>query len=264
MIQRPADRPQPTDGDGMIADNGTSYEAGRTVSQEWNRAVFGPELQLWKVGSNLVGRWGDDIVASTYLFAPNEPGHTSYPYSGLPYVSGTTTLSRAGKVLASSETPGVLYAQGLPADEGRYTLHTTATRSPKWSTLSPRVDTTWTFMSRHVDGAGLEFLPLLTVRATTDLDDLNRAPRTEWAVIDLRAETQKGAKAVAPVRDVTLQLSTDDGKTWRSTPVFGSGAERRALVFHPRSGEYVSLRMSATDAAGGRVEQTVIRAYGLR
>jgi hypothetical protein len=148
---------------------------------------------------------------------------------------------------------------GLPAETHRYTLRTTATRNSAWSKLSTRVDTAWTFDSGHVDGNSLAFLPLLTVRATGTLDDLNRAPAGRYP-LDLRAETQNGAASPPAVTAVALDYSTDDGATWTAATV--TGAARRAVVTNPASG-YVSLRTTAANAAGGRVEQTIIRAYAV-
>jgi len=261
IIQRPLDQPRPSSDDGQVASLAHSYRAGQRTSEDWNRAVFGPELQQWQLGSNLIGRLGDDLIAQAWLFAPNEPGHSAFTNTQLPFVTGSTALSRGGEDLAVSDAPGYLTYEGLPAEPGRYMLRTTATRDSAWSKLSTRVDTAWTFDSGHVDGDAPVFLPLLTVRATGTLDDLNRAPAGRYR-LDLRAETQNGVKSPPPVTGVSLDYSTDDGATWNAAPVTGIGATRRAVVTNPAGG-YVSLRMAATNAAGGRVDQTIIRAYAV-
>jgi hypothetical protein len=61
-----------------------------------------------------------------------------------------------------------------------------------------------------------------------------------------------------------VQVSYDDGATWRPVPVLGTGLERTALVFHPRGDGFVSLRASAVDSNGNAVEQTIIHAYALK
>jgi hypothetical protein len=62
---------------------------------------------------------------------------------------------------------------------------------------------------------------------------------------------------------VTVRYSTDDGKTWKSASASGTGTTRKVTIPNPRTG-FVSLKFSATDTAGDRVDQTVIRAYAVR
>ena len=61
-----------------------------------------------------------------------------------------------------------------------------------------------------------------------------------------------------------MQVSYDDGATWQSAPVSGGGSKWTASVTHPAGAGHVSLRAIATDSKGGKVEQTIIRAYLLR
>jgi hypothetical protein len=41
------------------------------------------------------------------------------------------------------------------------------------------------------------------------------------------------------------------------------GNEAIALIVHPRGARFVSLRGTASDVLGNRVDQTILRAYGL-
>jgi hypothetical protein len=72
-------------------------------------------------------------------------------------------------------------------------------------------------------------------------------------------QRQPGAAGGA-TRAFGLQVSYDDGATWR-TPLFTRLGESGMAVLRPPAGTYVSLRASAADIAGNRVDQTVIRAY---
>jgi hypothetical protein len=67
----------------------------------------------------------------------------------------------------------------------------------------------------------------------------------------------------AVVTKLVVQVSYDDGRTWKPATVARDGAAWTVSVTHPAKG-YVSLRAQAADAAGNTVEQTVIRAYRLR
>ena len=63
----------------------------------------------------------------------------------------------------------------------------------------------------------------------------------------------------------TLELSYDDGATWQRVSLKRAhGGGWNADVRYPRRGaDFVSLKATAWDDAGNRVEQEIIRAYGL-
>ncbi len=63
------------------------------------------------------------------------------------------------------------------------------------------------------------------------------------------------------VTGLTVDVSYDDGATWAKAEVAGGGQNLRATVRHPGRAGHASLRAVAVDAAGNRVEQTIIRAY---
>jgi hypothetical protein len=168
-------------------------------------------------------------------------------------------LSRDGTVVARRTNPNVA-GFTLPADTSRYTLAVQANRAMNWATLATRVDTTWTFTSGPTAERTLLALP--TVRVSGDFDATGRARAGRPFTLDLAAATQAGAPA-SKVTAVSLEVSGDDGQTWRPVRVHAGGAGRWcAEVANPAAG-YVSLRVRAANAAGAGVEQTVIRAYGL-
>ena len=55
-------------------------------------------------------------------------------------------------------------------------------------------------------------------------------------------------------------MSFDGGKTWRAARISGSAGAYRAAFTAP-AGAYVTLRVTAADAAGGRIVETITRAY---
>jgi hypothetical protein len=78
-------------------------------------------------------------------------------------------------------------------------------------------------------------------------------------VLSFEVQRQPGATA-GTTRTFGLEVSYDDGTTWRA-PLFTRLGEAGVAVLRPPAGAYVSLRASATDGSGNRVDQTVIRAY---
>lgn len=167
------------------------------------------------------------------------------------------TLSRDGDPIGqwSQEWGDV----AVPAEPGTYRLEATATRSV--SPLSTQVTTAWTFRSRET--LDFEPLPAMAVRFAPHLDDQNRARAGVPFAIPVYVQQQPGAE-YGRLRTLVVDVSYDDGQTWRPVPVLGVGLERTALVFHPLGEGFVSLRASAVDRHGNAVEQTIIHAYALK
>ncbi|MDF2709499.1 MAG: hypothetical protein K0R62_5151 [Nonomuraea muscovyensis] len=59
-----------------------------------------------------------------------------------------------------------------------------------------------------------------------------------------------------------MEVSVDDGITWRAVPVVRTGEEWIALVANSRAG-HVSLRATAGDGSGAGVVQTIMRAWAV-
>jgi hypothetical protein len=65
---------------------------------------------------------------------------------------------------------------------------------------------------------------------------------------------------VRPQR-LSVEVSYDEGKTWRAAEVLWN---RAVKLDHPAGPGSVSLRAKASDRDGNTVEHTIIRAYKLR
>ncbi|HEY2674554.1 MAG TPA: hypothetical protein VGJ07_29820 [Rugosimonospora sp.] len=101
----------------------------------------------------------------------------------------------------------------------------------------------------------------MAVRFTPTLDAHNKAPAGRFT-IPVSVAHQPGS-ASAPVRQIHVAVSYDDGTTWQPAPLHPDGAGWTATVTHPTGGGFVSLKTDATDSAGNTVEQTIIHAYSL-
>ena len=127
---------------------------------------------------------------------------------------------------------------------------------------SPSTHTEWGFTSGQADFANLETLPLLQLDYSIATDLSGRAKRD--AELGVTASHLPGAVDTGKVSAATLELSYDDGASWRPVRLQRSGAGWRGKVGAPPSATYVSLRVTARDDAGNSVSQTVQRAFGLR
>lgn len=230
-----------------------SYRPGR-YRADWGRAPLGPAFGDAADGWG-VTRAGTQLAVALTLLSGNDPTQYTSPPAGM---TGSTTLSRDGVVLGTSATPGV-GAFPIPDSPGTYTLRSTATRSVPWSVIGTKADVTWTF---HEPGAGapVEPLPLLVVRASGAVDEQGRAPAGRAFPLRLTVQHQPGVPAI-PLVGLTVQASYDDGVTWTSVPTVRLGSGGYAVLRHPAGDGFVSLRITARDADGNAVTQTVIRAY---
>ncbi|GAA1560803.1 S8 family serine peptidase [Kribbella sancticallisti] len=131
--------------------------------------------------------------------------------------------------------------------------------------LSASSRTVWELTSSAPVSAPVDVLPLLQVEYSIPLDISNRAAARLPLTIGLRVRQTVGA-AASPVRTVKAWVSADDGAGWTSIPTHEADGRFSALV-PPGAlpwGAKISLRVSASDAAGNTVEQTIIRAFAVR
>ncbi|MEU7858221.1 S8 family serine peptidase [Nonomuraea sp. NPDC049141] len=244
-------------GTSLIFDVGRLAKRGET-REVWNAAVIGPSFLL--PGGN---RTGDKLTFSAAgLFADGQPGRSGFDTGA----TGTATLAKDGQVLATAdlancavyEPEGCELRADLPAGSGSYTLTASMRRQ---ATLSTEVSTAWTFPSATT--AKEQPLPLTAVRYSPQgLDTSNRAKPGSVTSMPLWVERNPGA-AKAEAKSIRLEMSTDDGKSWRSVPVTRTESGWTAGVPNPRTAGFVSLRAVVTDSAGNGVTQTITRAYAV-
>ncbi|WP_415365486.1 S8 family serine peptidase [Saccharothrix sp. BKS2] len=236
-------------------ENTVSYRTYRPGRQEthWNSAPLGPAFGDEGLGFG-IRRDGGQLSVGVTLLSGGAPDHfTLPPYSA----TGTTELFRDGRSLGVSDLPGTGVFE-VPEEPGTYTLRSTVTRSVPWSVIGTSADVTWTF---HDSGGPA---PVLLVRASGDVDEQGRAPAGRLFPLRLVAQHQPGATA-SRIVSLRVEASSDDGATWRAAPTtFTSSGVGLALVSHPAAPGFTSLRITARDAAGNSVVQTVVRAYQTR
>ncbi|MGV9914531.1 S8 family serine peptidase [Streptomyces tendae] len=247
----------------------TVYGTGRTPVGVWGTAPFAPRLPKAPVGYEgtdplpAAYRSGDRLVTLIPVFNGAGLNHVTRPVADTGAMEqGTTALFQGGTKVAESKTPGLLRSD-LPAARGTYRLVVTARRP---SELSPEVRSEWTFSTGRTEADGRTPLDLLDLGFTLplDLDNSARAGRTLTGSLTVRH--QSGSTGTAPVRKVTVDVSYDDGATWRRATVRDTGHGRWSLIV-PAGGSpkgHVSLKTTAVSTAGDRLSQTVTRAYRLR
>ncbi|GAA2691258.1 MULTISPECIES: S8 family serine peptidase [Actinosynnema] len=231
------------------------YRKGQVLRESWFRGVLGPAFPEVAEGApQHVSRWGDELFYWPPLFTDQGADHRG----GRNDTTERVVLTRDGEVLLDELLEGYLLVN-LPADPGRYELSTDVTGGAGFE-VSTAVSAKWGFRSARTEAE--EPLPLLAVRYAPDLDERNRAARGR---VTIPFSVQRNGSAEAPdVRRPSVEVSYDDGKTWRAAPVSGRDGKWSATAVSPPGASFASLRASTSDSSGNSVEQTIIRAYALR
>jgi subtilisin family serine protease len=236
-----------------------TYDAGKRYSLDWLAPITRPRLGP--------GYWGPtrdgDFMSVNVPFAAGGSSITGHMWDG-----AGTVVARLyhGDDLLAEQPFQAVFAEAPTPELAEYRFVQDATRpADPWRT-SIRTHTAWTFQSRQTAPLQLDPLPLLQLDYAVDADLASNVEAGRPGVIGISAAHEPGAVGAGAVQGVTLELSYDDGATWRllgltRTPSGGW----KATVTHPRAarGGYVSLRATARDDAGNRVEQEIIRAFGL-
>ncbi|MEU4230089.1 S8 family serine peptidase [Nonomuraea sp. NPDC026600] len=229
--------------------------------QTWGVAVSGPSFAT-------LGAWREKDTVSfdgARLLSEGVPGRVGMDRAA----TGTVSLAKGDQVVSTIDynrcgmwdSDTCRLTASLPAEPATYTLSATASRQVPYSTLSTKVESTWTF--RSASTAKREALALTAIRyAPEGLDEYNRAKPGSSTRLPIWIERNPGAPAAA-VKSIQLQMSVDDGATWQNIRVRAKGPGWTAQLTNPRTAGFVSLRATSTDTASNSVSQTIHRAYAV-
>ncbi|MFI7423130.1 S8 family peptidase [Nonomuraea sp. NPDC049684] len=214
-----------------------TYQPGTRISESWHAPVVRPAIPGWLKPST---REGDTMEIRVPEFVDSS-GHVSR--AGVDNDAVSARFFRDGTLVA--ERDAAWGAFPAAPQEAAYRLELSTRRTSEEWTTATATETAWTFRSKPGD----RVLPLLQV----DYDVRPERP----GLLGFAVRHQEGVTG-ARAKDLKLELSYDDGATWRRQPVIPLGGGRYdAIVLRP----HPSLRVTATDSAGNAVQQTVIRAY---
>ncbi|WP_405534970.1 S8 family serine peptidase [Streptomyces sp. NBC_00075] len=229
----------------------TFTEAGtEKTTENWLRQVIRPGTSE---EYGLSERTGDKLTMSVAELTDSTPGHYGY-------INGTDSTAK-GKLYADGQLVGDSTFGGygifdVPADKASYRFELDVQRRAEWAKYSTSTHTEWTFASAHTDAETA--LPVLTVGiAPKGLDLLNRAERKGALEVALPVSDQLGS---VKTRSLKAWVSFDDGTSWKEVKVKNGKAGFKAA----KGAESVSLRVRAADKDGNQIDQTVLRAFGLK
>ena len=225
--------------------------APRTYQERRNFAVFGPGFLAGGYG---IARLGNDMQVASSMFSPAGDW-----VGDSVTATGRTVVERNGQVIFDQRQVGA-FLTGVAAEDSAYRVRIEATRGAP-NTLSTKVTGEWTYRSGNVPGDTPRNLAASAVRFTPPLTDRNTAPAGTVWLVPVEVQRQSDS-AAGRARTLTVEVSFDDGATWRAVPVLRLGRHALVAVHNPAAG-FVSFRAASADAAGNTVKLTVIRAYAV-
>ncbi|WP_236060168.1 S8 family serine peptidase [Actinacidiphila acididurans] len=257
---------------GQEASDGTQYEnsvqrsyhPGAVVSEDWFKPVQRPYLNNSYLGPT---RTGNQMRIDV-------PGYGNADHAGYSLAWGTHAAQSVtlyqGDTRLGSTSSGLVMSPNLPgAAPLPYRLVVANQRDASYSPYSSSTTTQWKFTSAAPTVSGRrDLLPLLQIGLDVRTDDAGFVSRdsTFGVTVQQRAPVAVGLVDVTVAGAGTpgaprVEVSYDDGTTWTPLTVDAHGHYRFNA---PRAAAFASLRLSASDSAGNTVDQTIIRAVGLR
>ncbi|WP_431945256.1 S8 family serine peptidase [Actinacidiphila sp. bgisy167] len=237
-----------------------TYKPRSTSSETWFAPVQRPRVLNDGIMWTAPFRVGDIINTSSLPAWGDSGGH-----AGIVWADGDTSkisLYQGDELLGEAYNEGYVNAEGLSPDPQPYRIVLEGQRNLPDRPYSTRTRTEWGFTSSTTDYDHITPLPLLQLDYAVDTDLSGKAARRTGLTVT--ASHLQGAAGAGAVRTATLEVSYDDGATWRKVTLRQSGGDWKAQLEAPSKARFTSLRATARDAEGNSVSQTVIRAFGVR
>ncbi len=260
---------------------------GSRQTVEWNRFPLHPQPEATGGGmvSPLSGlipsavRSGSTLTLSSTPYSDNEPGHLGAGFSPGPGVSvtGSYEIDQNGVRIARGDPANGIPEVQLSAKPSLISFTLDAARTGRVS-LSQASSTVWTWRSARQRGVVLP--PAWLCGYTPQGDPISSCVVQPMMTLGYRVRGLALTGSVRPgpqqialsvghlqlataprVTGARAQVSYNDGQSWKPASVASSGGGNFRIAFSAPGGVDVTLRVSATDAAGGSITETILRAY---
>ena len=277
---------------GQSDDTFRALPADRQQTVEWNRYPLHPQpyASPGGLGARLFPlvpsalRIGKTLYLSTTPFSDNLPGHLGAGFAAGPgaTVAGSYQIDQNGVKIASGNAvngipavhvkpkPSMIRFTLNAARTGRFPLSTSSQTVWTWRSGQPQVKLPggW-FCGVVVVHQQYQLLtrcavqPMMTLTYQVQGLALDGSVPPGSQVIDLSAGHIQPARTSA-ITGATAQVSYNDGQSWLNASVMSVGGGRFRITFTAPGGVDPTLRITATDSAGGSIRETILRAYSVR
>jgi hypothetical protein len=284
------------EGSGLtFVDDPAALKAGSTTSIDWGRGPLAPgvgrhTIPPGNVGANTCAACaaGTDLQLNVNDFdddTPGQQGSPGYTADGTSaQVTSSMTAYQNGQSLGTTPDSSSLSLSDAPATGAQYKVEYDQSTSAPLS-QSTATDTTWVFSTTPAAESGAALTPLgtcsgqssttpclvlpmldVSTRLATS-EDGTAAPGTETMALNIGHVSYNGTGSHAAITAATVQVSFDGGTTWQTAQLTRTGAASAgtytASWTDPAAdaGVHPAIRITATDALGGSIDQTVTNAY---
>jgi subtilisin family serine protease len=235
-------------------DNRQTYQPGSVTSEQFFTPIERPHLNN---NYKAPARTGDSIRVDIPGWGGGD--HVGEALDGATQTTavyqGATLLGQSNGTFVTVNAPG---SEQLP-----YRVVVQTTQDPEAGPLSASTQTEWNFHSQAPAADTAAVLPLLQLEYGVDTGtDGTTQPN---ATLTLSAVHLPGATGAGTVGAVGLSVSYDDGAHWQKASLTrGENGTWTVRLNAPNGSRFVSIRATASDSAGNSVDQTVIRAFGVK
>ena len=266
-----------------------SLPAGQSLTEDWNAYPLHPAPNVSLADSpafptlSSAGRVGNLLTLATTPFSDNQFGHigtgfvTGFFGDSDARMSGRYDIDQNGVSLASGNALDGIPQVRLSDHPSVIRFMLTAARIGPRYVLSPSSSTIWTWRSVpdtsatvpawwYCAGPSFSFTqrcavqPMMTVRYQVGRLALDGSAPPGRQVIGISVGHIQLASA-ASITGARLQVSFNGGQTWQAASVTAAGGGQFSAAFTAPAGAFVAIRVTATDAAGGSISETILRAY---
>jgi hypothetical protein len=259
------------------------FTAGHAYNLEWAHGPLAPNDGTYGLGLPnpcFACVSGSDMSVGFNEVADSEPDHV-----GIPVLGGSThytlyqngvevvdAVNAVGADLAAIPNAPTTYREVFDTDLSNVPglTESTSTHTELTFHYVPGTDPDQTLpaavsCSRNGSiAAPCQILPILNLdyHLATDLTGTSRSS-VQAMRFDVSHLTYLGHGSHAPITAASVSVSFDGGKSWTPAAVAGTAGHYLARWRNPASAGAVSpeIRVTARDAAGGSISQTVVNAY---
>ncbi|MDQ0934974.1 subtilisin family serine protease [Streptomyces turgidiscabies] len=236
----------------QLLSNYETYKPGKRYTVTWQKAAPGPRFGR----ATYIAREGNRLSFNLPM-AGDQAGHTGYSL----YNKSRVAFYYGAQKLVELNYPWTDSSGSVPAAESTYRLEYSAERGAAGGGfgIGTSISGSWTFRSGEARGRAPVGLSAFDFAPVVDQTNTGRSP-----ILPMRLVRQPGAASSA-VRSVSVEVSYDDGGSWRRARLVKAGRDAWVVAL-PGGGPakdagFVSVRAKAGFADGGAVEYRVIRGY---
>lgn len=245
---------------GTMTNVGRTYRGGERAREVWFPAIVRPGLPATTADLAYgapANRANDAIRVAIPHYADGSASTYGWPSYSSDQVH--LALHRNGAPVGATSLPNLQLT--VPPDAATYALHMSVKRTADWWTTSTATESTWTFRSARPAPGVTEVLPLLQLEYMLGTDLRNTVTAKHRYPLVVRSGYQPGVRGRGPIA-VRMEISYDDGGHWTRVDGHGfSGLQVFMLPAAPHGAAFASIRATATDARGNRLDQTIQRAW---